>query len=70
MPCFKSVAASSKPLALFSFLAPQQPKKARRKSMSATPDAEGGEMDVDEDGEEAVRGGNKKRKPGKAFKSA
>ncbi|KAK4056635.1 protein required for normal CLN1 and CLN2 G1 cyclin expression [Microbotryomycetes sp. JL221] len=48
----------------------KQAKKPRRKSMSATPDAEGGEMELDEDGEEAVRGGNKRRKATKNFKSA
>ncbi|KAK4055542.1 protein required for normal CLN1 and CLN2 G1 cyclin expression [Microbotryomycetes sp. JL201] len=45
-------------------------KKQRRKSVSVTPDAENEGMDLDEDGEEAVRGGNKRRKPAKNFKSA
>ncbi|KAM0788951.1 hypothetical protein ACM66B_003026 [Microbotryomycetes sp. NB124-2] len=45
-------------------------KKQRRKSVSATPDAENDGMELDEDGEEAVRGGNKRRKPAKNFKSA
>lgn len=50
---------------------PKKDKKAKKQVEDDEEDAAPVEMELDEDGEEAVRGGNKRKaKSGKAFKSA